>query len=47
MGGVVQCQSSQCPPGTYCKDNEDGNSNCAKISKGAVGEGEVWVLMAG
>eukprot|EP00072_Mus_musculus_P074533 XP_017176296.1 PREDICTED: zonadhesin isoform X5 [Mus musculus] len=32
MGGVVQCQSSQCPPGTYCKDNEDGNSNCAKIT---------------
>ncbi|XP_076779413.1 zonadhesin [Arvicanthis niloticus] len=32
MGGAVQCQNSQCPPGTYCKDNEDGSSNCAKIT---------------
>ncbi|XP_031194207.1 zonadhesin isoform X3 [Mastomys coucha] len=33
MGGAIQCQNSQCPPGTYCKDNEDGSSNCTKISK--------------
>ncbi|GAB1290326.1 Zonadhesin [Apodemus speciosus] len=32
MGGAVQCQNSQCPPGSYCKDNEDGSSNCAKIT---------------
>ncbi|XP_052610950.1 LOW QUALITY PROTEIN: zonadhesin [Peromyscus californicus insignis] len=32
MGGVIQCQNFQCPSETYCKDTEDGNSNCAKIT---------------
>ncbi|CAH7260280.1 Zan [Phodopus roborovskii] len=32
MGGVIQCQNFHCPSGTYCKDTEDGNSNCAKIT---------------
>ncbi|KAM7331791.1 hypothetical protein ACRRTK_008499 [Alexandromys fortis] len=39
-GGTIQCQNFQCPPGTHCKDNNDGSSNCAKISKGALGEGK-------
>ncbi|CAO2630073.1 Zan, partial [Lemmus lemmus] len=30
--GTVQCQHFHCPPGTYCKDNNDGSSNCAKIT---------------
>ncbi|EGW06332.1 Zonadhesin, partial [Cricetulus griseus] len=37
-GGAIQCQNFQCPSGTYCKDSSDGNSNCAKISKGVMGE---------
>ncbi|NP_001100604.2 zonadhesin precursor [Rattus norvegicus] len=32
MGGAVQCQNSQCPPGTYCKDSIDGSSNCTEIT---------------
>ncbi|XP_051018087.1 LOW QUALITY PROTEIN: zonadhesin [Acomys russatus] len=47
MGGTVQCQNFQCPSGTYCRDSVDGNSNCAKISKGAVGGRGEGVLMAG
>ncbi|KAH0505777.1 Zonadhesin [Microtus ochrogaster] len=31
-GGTVQCQNFQCPSETYCKDNDDGNSNCVKIT---------------
>ncbi|XP_076416960.1 zonadhesin isoform X2 [Peromyscus maniculatus bairdii] len=32
MGGAVQCQNFQCPSETYCKDNNDGTSNCVKIT---------------
>ncbi|KAL1768316.1 zonadhesin [Sigmodon hispidus] len=32
MGGAIQCQNFHCPSGTYCKNTEDGNSNCAKIT---------------
>ncbi|XP_035317208.1 LOW QUALITY PROTEIN: zonadhesin isoform X1, partial [Cricetulus griseus] len=46
-GGAIQCQNFQCPSGTYCKDSSDGNSNCAKISKGVMGEWAGGVLMAG
>lgn len=45
MEGVIQCQNFQCPSGTYCQDIEDGTSNCADISKGAMGEGGAGVLM--
>nr|XP_048289896.1 zonadhesin isoform X4 [Myodes glareolus] len=31
-GGIIQCQNFQCSPGTHCKDNNDGSSNCAKIT---------------
>lgn len=37
--GAIQCQNSQCPPGTYCKDSSDGSGSCVEISKGAVGAG--------
>lgn len=39
IGGAVQCQNSECPPGTYCKDNIDGSGSCVEISKGAMGGG--------
>ncbi|EDM13267.1 zonadhesin (predicted), isoform CRA_a [Rattus norvegicus] len=31
MGGAIQCQNFKCPLDTYCKDIEDGNSNCTNI----------------
>ena len=36
MGGTIQCRDFQCPPGTYCKNSNDGSSNCVKICKGAM-----------
>lgn len=39
-GGAIQCQKFQCPSETYCKDIEDGNSNCTRICKGAMVEVE-------
>ncbi|CAO2630074.1 Zan, partial [Lemmus lemmus] len=32
VGGGIHCRNFQCPSGTYCKDMEDGNSNCTKIT---------------
>lgn len=46
VAGTIQCRPFQCPSETYCKDTEDGNSNCTKIGREPWGKGEC-VLVAG